>query len=52
MQLSPTTYKPMKMTRTVYSCTYTRNTDEPHYSRSFLTEQAARDEAKKAGSFG
>ena len=36
----------MKITRIVYYCTYTRNTDEPrHFSRPFLTEQEARDEA-------
>ncbi len=37
----------MKITRTVYYCTYTRNNDKPpHYSGPFPAEQEARDEAK------
>ena len=38
----------MKVTRTVYYCTYTRNNDNlPQYSTSFETEEAARVEAQK-----
>ena len=38
----------MKITRTVYSCTYTKTNDElPRFSTPFTTEQAARDHAEQ-----